>query len=179
VERQHGHLERRVVDAALLRDVVVILGREDRHGMILRLLGLHDVGEVEQLAVPGILRDDRVGGGVVAHDVRDVARGQRPDDLLHQRRERNEGKVDLVAARLLVFRDHGAEADVLLANEALRPPYAHGRSRRIGDVGSSEGAGCRKTERPAEHRTPVKLAHANPPCFTSCREFMMPCNCAE
>src|SRR5262249_8013854 len=72
----------------------------------------------------------------------------------------NEGMVDLVAARLFVFRDHGTEADVLLANEALGPPYAHGRGRRIGDEGSCQSSGCSKTNGPAEHRTPAKLAHA-------------------
>src|SRR6202022_3487625 len=92
------------------------------------------------------------------------ADGQRPDDLLHQRRERNEGVVDLVAARLLVFRDQRAEAAILLANEALGPPYGRGRGRRIGDEGSSEDSGCSKSERPADRRTPAKLAHANPPC---------------
>src|SRR5262249_33076101 len=47
-----------------------------------------------------------------------------------------------------------------LANEALGPPYAHGRGRRIGNEGSCESSGCSKTNGPAEHRTPAKLAHA-------------------
>src|SRR5262249_44748892 len=141
MERQHGGLERSVVDTALLRDFVVILRREERGGVVVRLLGFHYVAEVHQPVVPGILGDDRVWGSVVGHHIRDVAGGQRPDDLLHQRGEGNEREVDLVSARLLVSLNHRAEADVLLANEALRPPYTHGRGRGIGEEWSPEACG--------------------------------------
>src|SRR5438067_12439358 len=100
----------------------------------------------------------------MVHHVRDVAGGQRSDDLLHQRRERNQRVVDFVAARLLVSRDHRAEADILLANEALGPPYGHGGGRRLGDERSPKGTGSGGTQRPAQYRTPAQPWHSILPC---------------
>src|SRR5262245_43279694 len=163
VDRRHGPPVGNAVVATLLRNVVEILGRKNCRRMVLRLLGLNDVSHVDKPVVPGILWYHRLEGGLVTHQIRDVAAGQCGDDLLHQRPERNEAGVNGVAARLFVLRDHVAEGIVLLADEALDPPYACGLGCRVGNERSPEGSGCRESDGTVQHRTPAKLAHGNPP----------------
>ena len=127
--------------------------------MVVRLLRLDHVGQVDDFVVPGVLWEDCLAGVVVLHEIRHVAAGQRRDDLLHDRPERNDAEVDNVAARLLVLRDHPFEGGVLLGDEPLGPPHMRGGGRRIGNIGPSEGSGCREGGRSAKQRTPVELAH--------------------
>ena len=163
VERQHAAFDRNVGVAALLGDVVVVLGRQQRRRMEVILLGLDDVCDVKQLVVPGILRHDRLVGDVVEHDVGCVAAGQARDDLLHRRPEGDEAELDLVAARLLVGRHQVLERFVLFLDEALDPQDA----RRLGLCIGNERPGDRSRRRPssgaAQHRTPVQFAHRLPP----------------
>src|SRR6202011_4741437 len=140
-------------------DVVVILGGQKRRGMEVRLLSFHHVGHIDELVVPGVLRDDRHGTGEVLHDIRHVAAGQRRDDLLHHRPERNDAYLEGVPARLLVLGDEVLEGGVFLGDETLGPPYVGGLGRRTGNVGTCERPRCRQRGRSTKQRTSAALAH--------------------
>src|SRR5262249_38648739 len=114
---------------------------------------------------PDILRNYRYASAVVIHHIRDIAACQCRNDLLPDRREWNNADVDRVPARLLILSDDIAEGGVLLGNETLGPPYACGLGRCVGDEGSCKSSSGCQTDRPAEHRTPAKPAHAVPPWF--------------
>ncbi len=106
--------------------------------MVVRLLGVDDVPQLDQLVVPGVLRHHRLLGDVVHHDVGRIAAGQPRDDLLHRRPERDQAELDLVAARLLVGRHQVLEGFVLFLDEALDPQVGCRLGLRIGDVGAGE-----------------------------------------
>ena len=72
-------------------------------------------------------------GRIVLEQVRDYAAGDRRDDLLTLRRERDNAVVDRVAAGLLVIGDDLLERFILLLDEALRPPHLRGRRGGICD----------------------------------------------
>src|SRR5712691_6199741 len=111
---------RHTVKAALFFDAVVAIDREQRGPGILRLLGLDDVADIDQLVAPGLQRNDF--GRRVLVEVRDDAAGYRRDDLLAQRRIGRDAVVDRVAAGFLVFGDDLFERDILFLGEALDPP---------------------------------------------------------
>ena len=112
---------------------------------------LDDVGDVDQLVVPGLYRREGEVGHL--HHIRDDAARDRRDRLLAQCGVRNGALVDLVAARLLVIGDHREKGGVFLGNKALGEPHLRGRGRGVGDIGPRQGSGSanarelRSTER--------------------------------
>jgi hypothetical protein len=67
----------------------------------LRFLGFDNIGQIDQLVVPGVQRNDLER--VVGEHVGDDAALHRRDDLLAQRRKGRNGHVDRIAARLLII----------------------------------------------------------------------------
>ena len=131
--------------------------------MIVRFLGFDDVGDFDNLVVPGILRNDDLVVDVVGDQIGDIAAGDRRDDLLHQRRKRDEAVVDRVAARLLVIGDDFAKRRILLGDKALGPPHRRGAGGGIGDIGSRQRPGRGNGKRAAQHRTPGRNVHLRLP----------------
>jgi hypothetical protein len=91
----------------------------------------------------------------VRNHIRNIAAGEPRDDLLQQRRKRDQAVINRVAALLLILGDHRPKGSVLFRDEALGPPYGHGRGRGIGDEGPREGSSGGKAEGTAKHRTPA------------------------
>ena len=125
---------RHTVIAALLLDVVVAVGREQRGLGVFLPLRLDDVAHVDQLVLPGVERND-LGRGVL-EQVGDNAAGHRRDDLLAHRRIGDDAVVDRVAAGLLVIGNDLLERNILFLRETLNPPHRRGRRRCVGDVGT-------------------------------------------
>ena len=153
MERGHRHAVRDHVIAALFRDVVVGVAGLQRRRHEQRFLRLDDVGEVDQLVLPGAQHAKEVVAEIddVGHD----AARHRGDLLLPHRGKRHDAVVDLVAARLLVIGDHLLEGDILFLGEALHPPHRRGRRRGVGDI----GAGQSRTRRgePSDPRSTDRL----------------------
>src|SRR5206468_1105491 len=120
---------RDAVIAALLLDIVVAAGREQRRLGIFLPLRLDDVADVDQLVVPGVERND-LGRGVLEQVGDDAARHRR-DDLLSHRRIGRDAVVDRVAAGLLVIGDDLFKRCILFLGEPLGP------SIFLNDVSSS------------------------------------------
>ena len=118
-----------------------------------------DVADLDHFVVPGVLRNDDLRRNVVRYEVRDIAAGDRRNDLLHQRGEGDQAVVDRVAARLLVFVDDPLERGIFLGHETLGPPDGRGLGRSIGDKGASERAGRRYRDRAAKNRAPGEHRH--------------------
>ena len=151
------------VNAAFLLDIVVAAHREQRGLGVCLTLRRHDVGQVDQHAVPGVEGNDL--GRVVLKHIRDNAAGHCRGDPLAQRRRREDRVFDRVAARLLVIRDDLLERNILLVRETLRPQHINDRGRGVGDVGARQHPGSGNTQRAAEHRTPGEMGHHRPlPC---------------
>jgi hypothetical protein len=127
----------------------------------LRFLGFDNIGQIDQLVVPGVQRNDLER--VVGEHVGDDAALHRRDDLLAQRRKGRNGHVDRIAARLLVIGNDLLDCDVLFFGEALGPPYRCGCRRGICDERARQRPGSSQGQRTAEHRSPAQIAHARLP----------------
>src|SRR6516225_816166 len=128
--------------------------------MQLRLQWLNYIAEVHQLIFPGVRRNDSRARGFMRNHIRNIAAGEPRDDLLQQRRKRDQAVIDGVTALLLILGDHRPERNVLFRDKALGPPYGHGRGRSVGDEGPREGSGGGKAEGTANHRAPAWVALA-------------------
>ena len=64
MDRDHGGRDGHAVKAALLGDVVIGLGGEQRGWVVIGLLRLHDIGHVDPLVFPAVLRNDLARVGV-------------------------------------------------------------------------------------------------------------------
>src|SRR5438874_1157965 len=147
------------VKAALLRNVIITVGVEQRGFGALFFLRLDDVSNIDELVVPGIYCGDL--GWIVGEHVRHDAARHRRDDFLPPRRERYDAEFDLVAAGLLVIRHDLLERDVLLRDKALHPPHFRGRTGRIRGRAKVPAAArpteLRSTERLVKYVMPVFL----------------------
>ena len=101
---------------------------------------LHDVADILEFIVPGVLRQDR-RGRVVEDQVGHVPAGQGGDRLLVQGLEGHDAEVDFVAAELFIVGDGFAEGRVLLLDEPLHLPDDRGGARGVGDIGTRQRRG--------------------------------------
>jgi hypothetical protein len=149
------------IKAAPFFDAVVAIGGKQSGLGVFLSLGLDDVGHIDQLAVPGVQRNE-LGRGVLVK-VRNNTAGHRGHDLLTQGRKRHDAVVDFVAAGFLVIGNHLLERCILFGHKALDPPHFGRRSRCIRDVRPRQGSGSGDPERVAKHRTPSQTLHASFP----------------
>ena len=101
-------------------------------------LRLDDIAHIDELVVPSVQRSDLWRS--VLEQVGDLAGGHSRHDLLPQRRIRGDGRLDLIAARLLVIGNELLERDILFMGEALDPPNRRCFCLGISDIRGAEGA---------------------------------------
>ena len=130
---------RHTVIAALLFDAVVAIGGEQSGLGIFLFLGFDDIGHIDQLAGPGLQRD-QLGRAALVQIGHDPTRHRR-NDLLAHRRVGDDRVVDRVAARLLVIGDDFLKSDVFFVGEALDPPQGRGLGGGVGDIGPRKASG--------------------------------------
>jgi len=118
--RQCALIVRHAIKAALFRNAVIAAHVDQRGLAKLLALRRYDVADIDQLVVPSMQGDEF--GWLVDVSVGKDAALQRRDDLLAQRRERNNAELDLVAAGLPVIGDDLFDCHILFLDEALRPP---------------------------------------------------------
>src|SRR6516165_10774288 len=127
--------------------------------MQLRLQWFYYVAEVHKLIFPGVRWNDSRARGLVRNHIRNIAAGESRDDLLLQRRKRDQAVIDRVAALLLILGDHRPERSVLFRDVALGPPNGGGLGRGVGEEWPRDSSGSGKTEGTLNHRTPTWVAH--------------------
>src|SRR5215469_6440344 len=108
MKRQRRGFVWSLVRATRFGDAIVVTRPEISSWMQLRLQRINYVAEVHEFVFPSVLRDNSRLLDVVRHHIRNVAAGERRNNLLHQGRKRDEAIIDSVAALFLVVGNHVA-----------------------------------------------------------------------